>query len=60
MTKQEEILNETAHIVIECRSGAAIEVARQVLKYLHSQGVVIKIDKEDADFYYEPLIWEGK
>ena len=30
--------------------------ADAILAYLHSQGVVIKMNKPDADFYYEPLI----
>jgi len=44
-----ELTGEDCDAVVAVWSG-------QIRKQLDSQGVVIKIDKPDADFYYEPLI----
>ena len=68
MTKQEEILQTTVNtLIVEMETLRpthakewATNIAKEILFTLNSQGVVIKMNKPDADFYYEPLIIEEK
>ena len=72
MTKQEEIRRGLAFMLMfgeepcdtfgfnemnERNKKEGLEEADKYLNYLHSQGVVIKMNQPDSDFYYEPLIW---
>ncbi len=49
MTKQEEIREGLIEICRERTSGAGKVLAGEILDYLHSQGVVIKVDRELPD-----------